>query len=39
MEFFKSQCLSDTGVSKNSCKIGKECFTHGSESNLEQNFD
>ena len=33
------QCMSDTGVSKNSHKMRKECGMHGSESNLEQNFD
>ena len=39
MEFQNLQCLSDTGVSKNSHKIVKECGMHGSLGNLEQNFD
>ena len=39
MEFHNLQSLSDSGVSKNSHRMGKECGMHGSESNLEKNFD
>ena len=39
VEFHNLYCLSDTGVSKNCCKMGKECSMNGSESNLEQIFD
>ena len=39
VEFCVLYCLSGTGVSKNSHKMGKECGMHGSEGNLEQIFD
>jgi len=39
VEFHNLYCLSDTGVSKNSYKMGKECSMHGSEGDLEQIFD
>jgi len=39
VEFHNLYCLSDTGVSKNSDKMGKECGKYGNEGNLEHIFD
>jgi len=36
VEFHNLYCLSDTGVSKNSGKMGEECGMDGSDGNLEQ---
>ena len=39
MELHDLQCLSDTGVTKDSHKMGKKFGVHGSVGNLEQNFE
>ena len=39
VEFHNLYCLSDTGVSKNSGKMGKECGLHEIEGNFEEIFD
>jgi hypothetical protein len=38
VELLNLYCLSCTGVSEKSGKVGKECGMHGSEGNLEQIF-
>ena len=39
VEIHNLYCLSDTGLSKNSGKIGKECGLHWNECKLEVIFD
>ena len=39
MEFNKLYCLSGSGESKKSDKMGEECGMHGSEGNIEQIID
>ena len=39
VEFSDLYCLSGSGESKNSDKMGEECSMHGSEGNIEQIID